>query len=42
MQELIIYISDEAYKKLLNAQIQEDVSKSYLINELIMDCLGDE
>ena len=42
MQELIIYISDEAYKKLLNAQIQEDVSKSYLINELIMDCLDFE
>ena len=40
--KLTIFITEEAYQKLLDAQWQEGISKSHLINELIIDCLGDE
>lgn len=40
--KLTIFITEEAYQKLLDAQCREGIRKSHLINDLIIDCLGDE
>lgn len=41
MGELLLYITDEAYEKLVRFCCTHDISKSDLINELILDCLDE-